>query len=56
MQSQIDVLGPGIAGLFIEGVLTGLVLGQFCRWFSAVERKDSAPFSMLVLILTGVGL
>src|SRR6267154_1504959 len=45
LQSQTDVLGPGIAGLFIQGVLTGLVLGQFCRWFSAAERNDSMAFS-----------
>lgn len=56
LQSQTDVLGPGIAGLFIQGVLTGLVLGQFCRWFSAAERNDSTAFSMLVVFVTGVGL
>jgi hypothetical protein len=56
LQSQTDVLGPGIAGLFIQGVLSGLVLGQFCRWFSAAERNDSTAFSMLVVFVTGVGL
>ncbi|KAI0277176.1 hypothetical protein BGY98DRAFT_1097634 [Russula aff. rugulosa BPL654] len=54
-QSQTDVLGPGIAGLFIQGVLTGLVLGQFCRWFSAAERHDSTAFSVLVVFVTVVG-
>jgi len=56
LQSQADVLGPGIAGLFIQGVLSGLVLGQFCRWFSAAERNDSVAFSLLVVFVTGVGL
>ncbi|KAF8498181.1 hypothetical protein F5888DRAFT_227849 [Russula emetica] len=55
LQSQTDVLGPGIAGLFIQGLLTGLVLGQFCRWFSAAERKDSAAFSLFVVFVTVVG-
>jgi hypothetical protein len=55
-QSQTDVLGPGIAGLLIQGVLSGLVLGQFCRWFSAAERNDSTAFSLLVVFVTGVGL
>lgn len=55
MQSQTDVLGPGIAGLLIQGVLSGLVLGQFCRWFSAAERNDSTAFSILVVFVTGVG-
>ena len=36
LQSQTDVLGPGIAGsLPYRECCLGLVLGQFCRWFSA---------------------
>jgi uncharacterized transporter YbjL len=56
LQGQVDVLGPGIAGLFIQGLLTGLVLAQFCRWFSTPERNDSAAFSALVVFVTAVGL
>ena len=54
-QSQARVLGPGIAGLFIEGIETGLVIAQFCRWFST-ERNDTAAFSILVVFVTMVGL
>lgn len=56
MQSQADVLGPGIAGLFLQGLLTGLVLAQFCRWYSSPERNDSVAFSVLVVFVTLVGL
>lgn len=56
LQSQVDVLGPGIAGLFIQGLLTGLVLTQFFRWFSSSERHDSVAFSALVVFVTLVGL
>ena len=56
-QSQASVLGPGIASLFIQGLETGLVLAQFCRWFS-MERNDSgsAASSTLVIFVTMVGL
>jgi hypothetical protein len=56
LQSQTDVLGPGIAGLLIQGLLAGLVLAQFGRWFSAPERNDSAAFSALVVFVTMAGL
>jgi hypothetical protein len=54
-QSQATVLGPNIAGLFIQGLETGLVLAQFSRWF-CTERNDSAGFSTLVVFVTMVGL
>jgi hypothetical protein len=56
LQSQVCVLGPGIAGLFLQGLETGLVVAQFCRWFSSTERNDSAAFSALVVSVTVVGL
>jgi len=56
LQSQADVLGPGIVGLFFQGLETGLVIAQFSRWFSSPERNDSVAFSTLVVIVTVVGL
>jgi hypothetical protein len=49
------VLGPGIVGLFIQGLITGLVIAQFSRWFSAPERNENAAFSALIIFLTAVG-
>jgi len=55
-QSQVHVLGPGIAGLFIQGIETGLVISQLCRWYSSQERNESMAFVILVLFVTAVGL
>ena len=56
LQSEVDVLGPGIAGLFVQGLETGLVIAQFCRWFSSPVRNDSTAFSTLVVFVTVAGL
>jgi FtsH-binding integral membrane protein len=55
-QSVSNVLGPGIAGLFIHGLVTGLVIAQFARWFSASKRDDSVAFTALIIFVTVVGL
>jgi hypothetical protein len=55
-QSQSNVLGPGIAGLFIHGIVTGLVIAQFARWFSASKRDESMAFTALIVFMTVIGL
>jgi small ligand-binding sensory domain FIST len=55
LQSKATVLGPGIAGLFLQGIESGLVVAEFCRWFS-MERNDGAAFSSFVVFVTVVGL
>jgi len=49
-------VGPGIAGLFVQGLETGLVIAQLSRWFSSPVRNDSMAFSTLVIFVTVVGL
>jgi hypothetical protein len=56
LQSQSTVLGPGIAGLFIQGIGTGLVIAQFSRWFSASERNENVILTVLIIFVTAVGL
>lgn len=56
LQSQFEVIGPGIAGLFVQGLETGLVIAQFSRWFSSPVRNDSMAFFTLVVFVTVVGL
>jgi hypothetical protein len=56
LQSQVDVLWPGIAGLFVHGLETGLVIAQFSRWFFSPVRNDAMAFSSLVIFVTVVGL
>jgi hypothetical protein len=55
-QSQVSVLGPGIAGLFIQGIETGLVFAQFSQWFYGSERNESSLISTIVVFVTVVGL
>jgi hypothetical protein len=58
-QSLADVIGPGIASLFIQGIETGLVMSQLCRWFTSPERKDGGhgvALSTVVISVTLVGL
>ncbi|KAI0000809.1 hypothetical protein BJV74DRAFT_882644 [Russula compacta] len=54
-QSLANVIGPGIAGLFIQGLETGLVVTQFCRWFSS-ERNEGVALFILITFVTVVGL
>jgi len=55
LQDQGNVLGPCIAGLFLQGLVTGLVIAHFSRWFSSPERNDSVAFSVLVIFVTIAG-
>jgi len=38
LQSQATVLGPAIAGLFLQGIETGLVIAQFSPWNAMTAR------------------
>ncbi|KAH9175778.1 hypothetical protein EDB89DRAFT_283804 [Lactarius sanguifluus] len=55
-QSQSSVLGPGVAGLFIQGIESGLVIAQFSRWFAALDRSESSVITTVVIFVTVVGL
>ncbi|KAI9438295.1 hypothetical protein H4582DRAFT_2129267, partial [Lactarius indigo] len=55
-QSQASVVGPGIAGLFIQGIESGLVFGQFFQWFCVRDRNESPVVSTIVVFVTVVGL
>ncbi|KAN0136624.1 hypothetical protein V8E53_005671 [Lactarius tabidus] len=55
-QSQASVLGPGLVGLFVQGIETGLIFAQFSRWFYTRDRKESSILTTIVIFTTGVGL
>ncbi|KAH9034532.1 hypothetical protein EDB84DRAFT_1594746 [Lactarius hengduanensis] len=55
-QSQASVLGPGVAGLFIQGIESGLVIAQFSQWFAALDRSESSVITTVVIFVTVVGL
>lgn len=54
-QSISEVLGPGIVGLFIQGLEIGLVLSQISQWLY-LGRRDGIVITLLVLFVTTVGL
>ncbi|KAH9011801.1 hypothetical protein EDB85DRAFT_1057647 [Lactarius pseudohatsudake] len=49
--SQVDLFGPGVIGLFAEGVLTGLVVSQFSMFLDHVGR-DSRGLLALAMFVT----
>ncbi|KAH9077733.1 hypothetical protein EDB83DRAFT_1509094 [Lactarius deliciosus] len=56
-QSQASVLGPGIAGLFIQGIESGLVFAHFSQWFCARDlSKSHVVDTTIVIFVTVVGL
>ena len=55
-QSEASALGPGIAGLFIQGIETGVVLSQFSQWCFRAERSEGPALSAVVIFVTVVGL
>ena len=56
LQSQASVLGPGIAGLLIQGIESGLVFAQFSQWFFGSDRIESSLISIVVVFVTTLGL
>ncbi|KAI0296971.1 hypothetical protein B0F90DRAFT_996199 [Multifurca ochricompacta] len=55
-QSEAGVLSPGIVGLFVQGLETGLVIAHFSRWFSSMERNEGLVISITIVFVTAVGL
>jgi len=54
-QSISEVLGPGIVGLFVQGLEIGLILSQFSQWLY-LGRREGVAITLLVLFVTTVGL
>jgi len=55
-QTESSVLGPGIAGLFIQGLETGFVFSQFFQWLSATNRSKDPILCTIVVSVTVLGL
>ncbi|KAF8270318.1 hypothetical protein EI94DRAFT_1784790 [Lactarius quietus] len=54
--SQASILGPGIVGIFIQGIESGLVIAQFSRWYFRPDRSGGYVLSIIVTFVTIVGL
>jgi hypothetical protein len=55
-QSQVNVLGPGIIGLLIQGIQTGVVFSQLATWLSLPGRTEHRFITTLTVFITTVGL
>ena len=49
-------LHPGIVGLFVQGLQSGLVLAQLSSWLSFPECTESRLVVTLTVFVTAVGL
>ncbi|KAH9021107.1 hypothetical protein EDB83DRAFT_2320525 [Lactarius deliciosus] len=54
-QSISEVRTPGIVGLFVQGIQTGLVVSQLAQWLD-LERRESTSMTALVVFVTVIGL
>ncbi|KAH9019811.1 hypothetical protein EDB85DRAFT_2153461 [Lactarius pseudohatsudake] len=54
-QSLGEVRAPGIVGLFVQGIQTGLVVSQWAQWLN-LERRESTSMIALVVFVTVIGL
>ena len=54
--SQASVLGPGIVGLLVQGIETGLIFAEFSRWFYRPGRRENFMSSTVVIFVTVIGL
>ena len=49
------LLGPGIVGLFVQGIESGLVLAELFRWLLR-DRRGTHFMSIILVFVTVVGL
>lgn len=54
--NQASVLGPGLVGILIQGIESGLVIAQSSQWYSRPDRNGSYVITMTVIFVTIVGL
>lgn len=55
-ECHANILGPGIIGLLIQGIQTGVVLSQLATWLSCPGRTEHRSITVLTVFLTTVGL
>ncbi|KAH9080355.1 hypothetical protein EDB83DRAFT_971100 [Lactarius deliciosus] len=53
-QSRANVFGPGIVGLLIQGIGTGMIFSQLATWLS-LPRCTGYRFTVLTVFITTIG-
>ncbi|KAH9056560.1 hypothetical protein EDB87DRAFT_1636029 [Lactarius vividus] len=54
-QSRVNVFGPGIIGLFIQGIETSMVFSQLVIWLSLPRRTEHRFITVLTIFITTIG-
>ncbi|KAH9020612.1 hypothetical protein EDB84DRAFT_1514989 [Lactarius hengduanensis] len=54
-QSRVNALGPGIVGLFVQGIEIGMVFSQLATWMSLPGRSERRFITVLTVFITTVG-
>ncbi|KAH8998410.1 hypothetical protein EDB92DRAFT_2017365 [Lactarius akahatsu] len=54
-QSRVNVFGPGIVGLLIQGIGTGMVFSQLATWLSLPRRTEHRFITVLTVFITTIG-
>ncbi|KAH9019812.1 hypothetical protein EDB85DRAFT_2153462 [Lactarius pseudohatsudake] len=54
-QSRVNALGPGIVGLFVQGIEIGMVFSQLATWMSLPGRTERRFITVLTVFITTVG-
>ncbi|KAI9442328.1 hypothetical protein H4582DRAFT_1273732 [Lactarius indigo] len=54
-QSRVNVFGPGIIGLLIQGIETGMVFSQLATWLSLPRRTGDRFITVLTVFITTIG-
>lgn len=47
---QVDLSGPGILGLFAQGVLTGLLISQSSTFLDRMERNSRGLIALVAFV------
>ncbi|KAH9176214.1 hypothetical protein EDB89DRAFT_1903370 [Lactarius sanguifluus] len=55
-QSWANVLSPGIVGLFIQGIETGMIFSQLATWLSLPRPTEHCFVTTLTVFITTIGL
>jgi hypothetical protein len=54
--SPANFLGPGIVGLFIQGIETGMVFSQLATWLALPRHTEHRFVTVLTVFITTIGL
>ncbi|KAI9435575.1 hypothetical protein H4582DRAFT_2130548 [Lactarius indigo] len=55
LRSRVNVFGPGIVGLFVQGIEAGMVFSQLATWLFLPGRTEHRFVTVLTIFITTIG-